>query len=101
MNSLVDKTPGNLDVRDNSSCFMAAARSGKNDTLRYLYAKHPTLANGRDKDGDTALIIASQYGEVSTVKLIIEEFQADVHELGYKGRNCFLSKRQSLQNQIP
>ena len=45
---------------------------------------------GRDNNGDTALTLAGALGSKETVKLLINEFNADVHELGAYGRNCFL-----------
>ena len=45
----------------------------------------------KDVDGSTALTFASEHGEVSTVKLLIENYNANVTELGAYGRNCYLA----------
>ena len=84
----------NADVHDlnqrGRNCFLWAALGGNPDIMRYLHSIDANLCKGKDEDGDTALTLASCYGSKETVELLIKEFNADVHELGYRGQNCFL-----------
>ena len=71
--------------------FLLAAENDKHDTMRYLHSIDENLCKGKNEDGDTALTLASRFGSKETVELLIKEFNADIHELGFQGRNCFLS----------
>ena len=70
--------------------FLRATEGDKIDTMRYLHKIDENLCKGKDKEGDTALTLASKFGSKETVEVLIKEFNADIHELGLNGQNCFL-----------
>ena len=78
------------------NCFLQATISPYYSTderygiLRYLHSVDENLCKGKTEDGYTALTLASEFGSKEIVELLIEEFNADINELGSEGRNCFL-----------
>ena len=72
---------------------------GKNETLKYLHNKFPEMSGAKADNDDTALTIACQFAGVETVKMMIEDFKLDVHQIGYQGRNCFLSAAEAGKNE--
>ena len=59
----------------------------------YLHSVYENLCKGKDESGNTALNLASSFASKEIVELLIKEFNVDIHELGYKGRSCFLRAR--------
>ena len=72
------------------NCFLRAAHEGKHNTMRYLHSVDLNLCKATDREGNTALILASKFGLKETVELMIKEFDANIQEIDASGRNCFL-----------
>ena len=72
------------------NCFLRAVLGNKIDTIRFLHKIDKNLCKGKDEYGHNALTLASCYGSKETVEVLIKEFNADIHEVGYKGQNCFI-----------
>jgi hypothetical protein len=68
------------------NCMFHAALGRQHTILRYLFRNYPDLLT--DQDGFPVLCAASRWGDLSTVKLIIEEFGINVLELGPYKTNC-------------
>merc|ERR1712110_1202135 len=69
---------------------MGAAAGGKLETLRYLNSINPSLKHGRDDEESTALTLASEHGNKTTVQFLIEEAGLNTSLVGYEGENAFL-----------
>merc|ERR1711972_1063132 len=69
---------------DGRNCFLMAAEGGKLDSMKYVHSIDKNLCKRIDKYGQTALTLAIYYGSKETVELLIEEYNADIHALGYK-----------------
>ena len=72
------------------NCFAAAAEGGNHDMMKYLYSVDDTLSKAKNANGDTVLSLVCCYGPKETVQLLIDEYDADIHDLNNNGQNCFL-----------
>ena len=50
--------------------FLKAAKGGKIDTMRFLHKIDKNLCKGKDREGDTALNLASLFGSKETVEVL-------------------------------
>ena len=76
--------------RDRRNVFHTATLGGKTDTMMYLGYNFPELINARDDRNETALTLASEFGSLQVVRLLIERLEVNVQETGSYGRNAFL-----------
>ncbi len=69
---LIKSALGPLKKEFSAECFVTAARYGENEVLKYLHEQDPTLINSaEDDDEDSALVLASMFGHLSTVKYLV------------------------------
>ena len=71
------------------NCFLTAVYYGQHDILTYLHSIDEDLHKKVDNNGYSALLIASQYGYLKTVELLIQNFNADVYKVNLRGMNSF------------
>ena len=73
------------------NCFIAAAYGRKPKNLKFFNENYPYLKNHRDENNETALHLASGFGDFETVKFLVDEIGININEIGIFGRNCFLN----------
>ena len=73
------------------SCFAHAVCGNKHETMKYLNSLNPKLCQEMINDyfGASALMLASQFSDIETIKLLIDEYNEDIKKLDSEGRNCF------------
>ena len=80
---------------------LIAIKHGQHREIKRLHEKNGTLIYSKHRLGlkdnrgidvhDTVLNFATEYGPKKTVIFLIAEFELDIQEIGYRGRNCFLA----------
>ena len=58
--------------------------------MNYLHLIDRNFSKCTDEDGNTALTLACEFSSTETVELLIKKYNADIHEIGFQGQNCFL-----------
>jgi ankyrin repeat protein len=74
------------------NAMMWAVWSRKNEIIKYLHSRNDQFIHAKDKRGNTAVLNASCYANLATIKLL-EELGADLNQTGHNGRNVLMSAR--------
>eukprot|EP00002_Diphylleia_rotans_P017720 TRINITY_DN3437_c0_g1_i5.p1 TRINITY_DN3437_c0_g1~~TRINITY_DN3437_c0_g1_i5.p1 ORF type:complete len:937 (-),score=162.20 TRINITY_DN3437_c0_g1_i5:80-2890(-) len=84
-------TDENIDMIDLCDDFRRAAKTGNTAFLTQVFergeAKCKDIATSTDNFGNTALHLASQYGQIAAIKILLKN-GADVHGTNHDGQNC-------------
>ena len=65
------------------NCFHAAVAGGNLENMNYLHSLDPNLCKMKDNSGQTALMVANEYGETKTL------FRKQIHLFPYQTNYCF------------
>jgi hypothetical protein len=80
-----------IKTKHTSDDLFKAIRANSSETILKIGHSDRSLLKLKKYLGETALTYSCRVGSTEIVKLLRSEFNVDIHETGFYGRNCYLS----------